>query len=111
MDMVRIRKFGLAVGLSGSDTQIWSGGGFEWFGYAILDKLCDDWLNYPEGAFSRLFDFCIAPGFWINSMIFGLSYTIFGSISMPLGSFCGLAAGYFFHFPGVLYHEFEISSI
>ncbi len=58
-----------------------------------MDKLNDDLLNYPGGAFSRLFDFCIALGFWINSMIFGLSYTIFGSISMPLGFFCGLAAG------------------
>ena len=93
MDIVWICDFGPAAGLSGSDTQIWSGGGFEWFGYAILDKLCDDWLNYPEGASSRLFDFCIALGFWIYSMIFELSYTIFGSFSMPLGSVCGLAAG------------------
>ncbi len=111
MDMVRIRKFGLAVGLSGSDTQIWSGGGFEWSRYAILDKLCDDWLNYPEGAFSRLFDFCIVPGFWINSMFFGSSYTIFGSFSLLLGSVCDLVAGYFFHFPGVLYHESIFSPI
>ena len=93
MDIVWICDFGLAAGLSGSDTQIWSGGGFEWFGYAILDKLCDDWLNYPEGAFSRLFDFCIAPGFWINSMIFEQSYTIFGSFSVSLGSVCSLIAG------------------
>ena len=84
--------------MSGSDTQIWSGGGFEWFGYAILDKLSDDWLNYPAGAFSRLFDFCIDPGFWINSMIFEPSYTIFGSFSVSLGSVCGLVAGYFFIF-------------
>ena len=50
----------------GLDMQIWPGGGFEWFGYANLDNFNDDWLNYPEGAFSRLFDFCIVPGFWIN---------------------------------------------
>ena len=93
MDMIWICRFGPAVGLSGSDTQIWSGGGFEWFGYAILDKLSDDWLNYPAGAFSRLFDFCIVPGFWINSMIFALSYTIFGSFSVSLGSVCSLIAG------------------
>ena len=69
-----------------------------------MDKLNDDLLNYPDGAFSRLFDFCIALGFWINSMIFERSYTIFGSFSMPLGSVCGLAAGYFFNFFGALYH-------
>ena len=73
--------------------RIWPGGGFEWFGYANLDNNNGNWFYYPDGAFSRLFDFCIAPGFWINSMIFERSYTIFGSISMPLGSFCGLAAG------------------
>ena len=37
-----------------------------------MDKLNDDLLNYPDGAFSRLFDFCIALGFWINSMIFSV---------------------------------------
>ena len=63
------------------------------FGYAKLDKSDDNWLNYPSGAFSRLLNCCITPGFWINSMIFLLSYTIFGSFSMPLGSVCGLAAG------------------
>ena len=60
MDKVWIR-FGY-----GLDMQILPGGGFEWFGYANLDNFNDDWLNYPDGAFSRLFDFCIVPGFWIN---------------------------------------------
>ena len=70
-----------------------AGNGLECFRYADLDNFNDNRLNYPEGAFSRLLDFCIVPGFWINLMIFELSYTIFGSISMPLGSVFGLATG------------------
>ena len=66
---------------------------------------------YPPGAFSQLPDFCVASGFWINSMIFEPSYTIFSSFSVSLGSVCGLVAGYFFHLLGILYHEIKISSI
>ena len=61
-------------------------GGLEWFEYANLDKSNDNWLNYPDGAFSQLLDFCIVPRFWINLMIFEPSYTIFGSFPGPLGS-------------------------
>ena len=70
MDTIWVREFGLATGLLGLDMRIWFGNGLAWFGYAKLDKSNDNWLNYPEGAFSRLLDFCIAPGFWINLMIF-----------------------------------------
>ncbi|MBR0159440.1 MAG: hypothetical protein IJM24_10230, partial [Clostridia bacterium] len=67
-----------ATGLSGLDMRIWfAGNGLEWFRHADLDNFNDNRLNYPEGAFSRLLDFCIVPGFWINLMIFELSYTIF----------------------------------
>ena len=34
--------------------------------YANLDNYNGNWFYYPDGAFSHLFDFCIAPGFWIN---------------------------------------------
>ena len=83
-----------ATGLSVLDMRIWfAGNGLECFRYADLDNFNDNRLNYPEGAFSRLLDFCIVPGFWINLKIFELSYTIFGSISMSLGSVFGLATG------------------
>ena len=101
-----------ATGLSGLDMLIWFAGGvFEWFGYANLDNINDNRLNYPEGAFSQLFNFCIAPGFWINLMLLVPSYTIFGSFSMLWGSICGLVDGLFFHLFGVLYHEDQISPI
>ena len=91
-----------AVRLSGLDMRVWSGGGLEWiwigsglewFECANLDNFNDNWLIYPPGAFSQLFDFCIVPGFWINQLIFGQSYTIFGSFSVFLGSVCGRMTG------------------
>ena len=79
--------------------RIWfAGNGLEWFRHADLDNFNDNRLNYPEGAFSRLLDFCIVPGFWINLMIFELSYTIFGSISMPLAPSLVLQLDNFFIF-------------
>ena len=76
-----------------------------------LDTFGGFCVFYPPGAFSQLPVFCVASGFWINSMIFEPSYTIFSSFSVSLGSVCGLVAGYFFHLLGVLYHEIKISSI
>ena len=60
---------------------------YQWrFEHAKLDNFSGNLLNYPEGAFSQLFNYCIAPGFWINLMIFEPSYTIFGSFPGPWGS-------------------------
>ena len=58
-----------------------------------LDKYERFWTFYPPGAFSQPLNFCIPPEFWINSMIFADVYSIFGSFSVSLGSFCGHIAG------------------